>query len=342
MEAALTHITDNLAEIIFASADPANQKPKPGRPVAIDDGRLLNTRDQLLFLFETTWDHVGGKLQWIKKPADVLETLQVWKNDNRENHYYVAQLLLRPASSAASARDLAELRRQTSEANVAQYETRMRIDEYRKALETAERALSPDLSEADKAKVQDQIARRKEKLQSAEAKHALAASRQKQVQERLQDAEAIFARSEFVRFCRSNRYELKPLNLANALAGLPFIGWRQSAIRCTKHPASGSNGMSMQIFDTIRKIADSCTRRSELIQHAEGWLREKRNIKSLGAKELQKKFYYLRWAMKAVLEAETRVTSRELPYAITREYWKRVTHPSNVDSLFEEEERIVD
>jgi hypothetical protein len=86
---------------------------------------------------------------------------------------------------------------------------------------------------------------------------------------------------------------------------------------------------------------DSYTRRSELIEHAEAWLRDKGNVKSLGSQELQKKFYYLRWAIKTVLEAETRVTTKELPYAIAREYWKRVRCPSNVDLLFEEEERIV-
>jgi hypothetical protein len=56
---------------------------------------------------------------------------------------------------------------------------------------------------------------------------------------------------------------------------------------------------------------------------------------------LRKKWYYLRWSIKTVLEAEPRVSSRSLPFAITREYWKRTNRPSNVDALFEEEERIV-
>lgn len=332
------YITDNVAELMLEQAE---EKPKPGRPIAIDEASLVNQRDQLLTLFETTWEHVGDRLPWIKKPAEVLEAIEPWKKDNRHNHTYVAQVLSRPSTVAASASDLAELRRQRNQANISEYETRTRLDEFRKGLETAERAFSPGLSESDKTKVQDQISRRREKFAQAEAEHATASSRQKQVQDRLLDAEASFARSEFVRFCRSNRYELKPLNIANALAGLPYIGWRQSAMRCKKHAAPGVDGQSIQIFRTICKIVDSCTRRLELIQHAEAWLRDKRNVKSLGAQELQKKFYYLRWAIKTALEAESRVTTRELPYAIAREYWKRVGRPSNVDLLFEEEERIV-
>lgn len=317
------------------------KKRRPGRPLAVDDAMLVSARDQLVFLFETTWEHVGERLPWIKKPADVLETLQVWKTDNRHNHYYVAQLLLRPSTVAVEARDLASLRDQLRISNVRARDTWEVCEDCRKALETAQRALGDGLSDEDKVKVQDQIARRSEKLAKAEADYRSAHDRQKQIQESLNDAESSFARSEFVRFIKSNRYRLTPLSTANALAGLPYVGWRQSALRCKKHPAAGSNGLSIQVFNAIRRIANSCPRRSELIGHAECWLKDRKNRKSLGADELRKKFYYFRWAIKTVLEAEERVMTRGLPFAITREYWKRVNQPSPVDQLFEEEERIV-
>jgi hypothetical protein len=97
----------------------------------------------------------------------------------------------------------------------------------------------------------------------------------------------------------------------------------------------------MQVFDTIQRILRSCTRRSDLIGHAERWLRAQNRAKSLGVSELQQKWYYLRWSIKTVLETSPRVPTRELPFAIAREYWKRIGRPSNVDLLFEEEERIV-
>jgi hypothetical protein len=127
------------------------------------------------------------------------------------------------------------------------------------------------------------------------------------------------------------------------MAGLPYIGWRQSVKRCQPHPAPGADGQSMQIFKTIHRIVRSCVRRSDLVGHAERWLKsQKGKHKSLGTSVLREKWYYLRWSIKTVLEAEPRIVSRDLPFAITREYWKRSMKASNVDRLFEEEERIAD
>ncbi len=329
--------TDNVAENIMAFF--AEEKPKPhrGRPIAIDDGRLWNMRDELVFLFENNWADVGGKLRSIKRPADVIETLAVWKN----NDQYVVKYLLRPSSTSASPKWLTVTRRKLGNLNRALYCANDARERCRQSLETAQRALSADLSEGEKAIVQDQISRRAEKFAAADAEYVAATDRQKKMQDLLLDGEAFFARAEFVRFCKSNRYRLKPLNIANALAGLPYIGWRQSAKRCKKQPCPGVNGGSMQIFETIRRIVQSGTRRSELLRHAEQWLRAWGNTKSYGPSELQKKWYYLRWSIKTVLDSTPRVPTRDLPYAITREYWKRIAQPSNVDRLFEEEERIV-
>ncbi len=97
----------------------------------------------------------------------------------------------------------------------------------------------------------------------------------------------------------------------------------------------------MQIFATIQRIVQSGTRRSDLIKQAEQWLRERSDAKSYGVSELQKDWFYLRWSIKTVLEANPRVPTRDLPSAITKEYWKRKSQPSNIDLLFAEEERIV-
>lgn len=316
-------------------------KSEPGRPLAIDDGRLLGARDHLVWLFEQTWADVGERLPWIKKPADVLETVQVWNNRNTcYNQHYIAQSLLRPSTVPANPKWLATNRRKLSTLNVALCDSSDHFDECRQSLEKAERALSNNLSASDKVKVEDQISRRRQKLSQAETEYAAASKRQKETQELLLDGEATVARAEFVRFCRSNRYRLTPLNFANALAGLPYIGWRQSANRCKKHPAPGLDGQSMQVFKTIDRIVRSNVRRSDLLAHAERWLKAQKKQTSLGVSVLREKWYYLRWSIKTVLDAGPRVQTRDLPFAIAREYWKRTGAPSNVDQLFEEEERI--
>jgi len=333
---------DNMAERILGLVSQEKPKPQPGRPIAIDDGRLWGARDQLVWLFEETWAAVGERLPWIKKPADVLDVIRVWDNPNLSTgNHYIAKCLLRPSTIPVTQKWLSARRLELGKLNSAVRDAYDAREKCREALEKAERALSDQLSASDKAAVLDQIFRRGKKLLDAKTEYDSLDKQQRDVQALVLDGEASFARDEFARFCRSNRYRLEPLNLANALAGLPYIGWRQSIKRCQPTPAPGANGQAIQIFRAIERIVRSCVRRSDLAGHADKFLRDKRTKKALGASELRKKWYYLRWSIKTVLDADPRVTTRNLPFAITREYWKRTDRPSNVDALFEEEERIV-
>lgn len=334
----------NVAEKMAGMLDQQKPKQPRGRPIVIDDGRLVGARDHLVWLFEQTWADVGSRLPWIKKPADVLSAIVVWSDPNAcFNQHYIAKSLLRPSSVPANSKWLATIRHELGALNVAVRAASDRRDKCRESFEKAERAMSGQLSANDKSAVEDQILRRRQKLSEAEAEYAAAHKRQKEKQELLLDGEATFARSEFARFCGSNRYRLTPLNIANALAGLPYISWRQSANRCKKYAAPGIDGQSMQVFKTIDRIVKSNVRRSDLLKHAETWLKtqKKRDQKTLGISVLREKWYYLRWAIKSALEADPRIPTRELPFVIAKEFWKRINRPSNVDLLFEEEERIV-
>jgi len=333
---------NNVAEIIDASFSKEGSRRRRGRPIAIDDGRLWGARDHLVWLFETTWPDVGRRLPWIKKPADVLEVLHVWQSENNcYNQHYIAKCLLRSSSTPATPKWLTVTRNRLGELNEAVRSAEEVRRKCRESLETAQRALRPELSDGEKLIVEDLISGRDQKLADAEAEYGRMSSKQRQTEELLRDGEASFARGEFIRFCKSNRYRLTPLNIANALAGLPYVGWRQSAKRCKKQPCAGANGGSMQIFETVRRIVESGTRRSDLIKHTEQWLRARGNAKSFGVSELQKDWFYLRWALKTVLEANPRVATRDLPFAIAKEYWQRKTQPSSLNTLFAEEERIV-
>src|SRR5258708_3399415 len=310
-------VPDNMAEKILGLVSQEKPKPRPGRPIAIDDGRLLGARDYLVWLFEETWADVGERLRWIKKPGDVLDAIRVWDNPNSSTgSHYIAKCLLRPSSVPVTQKWLSARRLELGKLNSAvrdAYDTR---EKCREALEKAERALSDQLSDSDKAAVLDQISRRGTKLSDAKAGYDSLDKQQRDVQELVLDGEASFARDEFARFCGSNRYRLTPMNIANAMAGLPYIGWRQSATRCKKHPSTHGEGQSIQIFRMIERIVRSRVRRADLVGQAEKCLRDKKTKKSIWASELREKWYYLRWAIKPVLDADTRVSSRNLPVAI--------------------------
>ena len=313
-------------------------KKELGRKLSIQDGRLWGQRDSLVFLVEATWPEIGGKLPRIKTVSDVYEVLKVWEEQNRHNTNYVAQTLLRKSATPASANELNERRRRGGELHVAYLDAEQARNKCRTALETAQRTLSPDLSETDRATVEEQISKRTEKLAKAEAELATAQARDHAMQELIDQGETYFARAEFAQFCRSRRYRLTPVNVANALAGLPYIGCRQSIQRCLKQAPSGANGGAMQEFTAIEKIVRSGTRRSELIKHAERWLKSQRNSKSYEVSELRKNWYYLQKSIQAALDARTRTW--DLPFEITKDYRRRKIQPSNIDILFAEEEAL--
>jgi len=63
-----------------------------------------------------------------------------------------------------------------------------------------------------------------------------------QLEVQIRDLEPSFARHELFRFLKSKRYEITPESLANATAGLPYMGWRQSMRRCKERKSLIANG----------------------------------------------------------------------------------------------------
>jgi hypothetical protein len=330
---------NNMAENILALASEEGPKPGPGRPEGIENGRLWNTRDGLVFLLETTWPDVGQKLPKIKKPGDVYDALRVWEQHDRHKQQYVTEILLRSSSSPATGKSLSEKRRQLGTFTKSARSSYEHLEKCCTSFETAMRIDTSQYSESEREVIDEKIKERAEVLAHAGAEYLALLNRQQEMERSMKDCEAHFARTEFAQFCKSERYRKTPLNTANALAGLPYIGWRQSTKRCQKEACPATNGGSMQEFNTILRIIQSCTRKLELVKHAEHWLKSHGPNQSYGISDLQEHWYYLRWSIKTVLDAGTR--SRDLPFAITREYWRRKYHPSNVDRLFAEEERIV-
>jgi hypothetical protein len=61
----------------------------------------------------------------------------------------------------------------------------------------------------------------------------------------------------------SGRYSFNPVNLANAMAGLHEIGWRQSAKRCSPFKSHLREGQNWWLFKLIcRAISPKAVARS--------------------------------------------------------------------------------
>jgi hypothetical protein len=310
-------------------------RSRAGRKPGIDDEYLGGTRDSLVWLLENTWGEVGWNVRTIKTPADVSRALQSWEQHRDK---YVVVALLRPSDHPATAKTLNAMRRRLARLNESvrtAYEFHLKRKE---SLDRAERAMAQSTSQDEKELIAAEREKRLQAFRSAEAEHLAANGRREKLEQQLRDGEAHFARTEFVRFCKSRRYTLNPLNTANALAGLPFIGWRQSAKRCKKWESANANGYTFQVFNNIRRMVDSCPSRTELVGHAEQWLRSKRSSDPYAISQLRQNWYYLRRAIESVLKSKP--PQRALPYLLSSEYLRKTTVRTAVDLLFEEEERI--
>jgi hypothetical protein len=265
----------------------------------------------------------------------VLPSLQIWKERSSE---YVVSILLRPSAIPATSKQLNGQRRALKVLNKKLGASYDLLDKCSSSFERAMRIPNSQVTMDDQMVVDDGIRNRAATLAHVGQEYLEVRDQRDSLEALLNDGEAYFARQEFVKFCRSGRYRITPSNTANALAGLPFIGWRQSAKRCKKWKPAAAKGISYQVFETIRRIASSNTKKSELVRDAELWLRGRRPTESDGIAELREHWYYLRRSINALVDEK--MLRRKLPFAITKEYWRRKANPSPVDLAFAEDERI--
>jgi hypothetical protein len=181
--------------------------------------------------------------------------------------------------------------------------------------------------------------RRKEAWKAEQQYRSLSESEPK-LRARLIDLEASFARQELFRFLKSKRYALTPLNLANAAAGLPYMGWRQSMRRSTKAPSKIANGLSYQIFKAIRYLAKSANKKTE---HAlTTSFRERIPLLpsryQLPRAELAEKWLYLERAIRKAYR--TKPHPKALHFEITKCYFKQIHSQSQVDIVLAEQAKL--
>lgn len=323
-------------EILLGIGSDPIKRPR-GFPTEIDDGRLWNVRQHLRWLLETTWDQVGCRLQTVRTMKDLRRVMKPWeKRIDQEEH--VVRALLRTSERPATSRLLYRQRKQLGQLHERYLSASGWVETCWQSLEKFMVIPAEQLSPAKQDVIRDSIYERTRTLAHAGEECIALGDQEKELDILIRDGEAYFARTEFFDFCRSKRYRLKPLEAANALAGLPFICWRRSAERCRKWKED-SGGLSFEIFRILQRIVSANARRSDLIKDADKFLESKRPP---GAKfalaDLRENRYYLRRSIRSVLEQGTRRS--ELAAAISREYWKRKSQPDAVDRAFAAEERI--
>lgn len=160
-----------------------------------------------------------------------------------------------------------------------------------------------------------------------------------EISEVLRRREAYICQFELLDFLTSQRYTLAPLSLANAMAGLPLIAWRQSIKRCAENIRRNGGTLSYQIFKEVtRALAGPPQTASRTVAQVRTHLVKKRRKPGPAILMLKDDFYYLRVSIEAVYFQKPPRSA--IPFRVSAEYFKRSASRSPYDQVIAEEDRL--
>jgi hypothetical protein len=162
----------------------------------------------------------------------------------------------------------------------------------------------------------------------------------KQVEVQIRDLEPSLARQELFRFVKSKRYEVNAESLANAAAGLPYMGWRQSMRRCKKSKSLTANGGAIQIFKTIRFLVGIAVDKTEksLVAHFRKQVPSLPSRYKVPKSEFADKWLYLERAIRQACRSKPH--PKFLHFEITERYFAQLPSFSVQDRVLAVQNRL--
>lgn len=215
------------------------EKPKKGRR-PFPDNLLLGSRNNWLYTFEEKWHEIGFALIEIRRAGvgTVDDTRKIFDTLKSSDTDVFSKTFPLETTQRVTSKTIRATRSCNSDLHRKAEEMRSRLVELRRSHAEAEHALEAssahdkEILRSHKKTVERSLRQLEEDLKRTE--HDLQESDK---QTRIQ--EAYWYCSQLLDFLvgkRRNRVE--PRNLADALAGLPEMGWRESDARCSKMPRS--------------------------------------------------------------------------------------------------------
>jgi hypothetical protein len=238
---------------------PAKQRgnSRLGRPQEIDDEWLLSRRDGFIDLFAFAWGRVGWELPRARSTHDVvavfggLDVHQRWSD--------LVAPFVRSTTIEATTTEVGRARDELNAAYARLGELERELRPLEERLRQADNAIA--LLPRDKKELPPDVkelrAAQRERARSLKLIKAKADEHMSEVRRRdttFRDVEASAAQRELLAFIASQKYEFDPKNLANAVAGLPRIGWQRSHKRCS---ATKSGLWPHRSFEVFRLIEDA-------------------------------------------------------------------------------------
>jgi hypothetical protein len=312
--------------------------PRRGRPTGLSDAELHTRRDQFVQIFEGAWFDIYRELQRCKKPDDLIRIFTPIANPQTWWHEPLG-IFCRSSSESASGATLRRVRAELRSVVEPLYTAELSKRQAEEQLNQTNSALA-NARGSNRRMVKRARKKKRKEAWKAEVPYQPLAKKEKQLRGRLIQLEASFARQEVFNFLKSERYTLTPLNLANAVAGLPHMGWRRSVTRGKKAASKIANGTMFQIFKAMRYLVTNANRKSEneLVTSIHDGILSLPSRYQLPKAELARNWFSLRRAIREAYRGDP--LPKALICEITKRYFKLICSQSQVEVALTEQFKL--
>ena len=320
------------------------QLRKSGRPTIADDF-LLWSRNQWRVFFEQCWPEIGWPLSQIRKRRSdtIKDVRQVFVKVAGKPLCDHANAFLRGEPERITVQ---ALRKQTIASNGLRYEVQdmqnKRPELQRLCIEAAT-ALS-QASEGENATIQAELVRRIHAVKQHEVGFAAKERECIALENQVRNGEVYLYCSELLNFLQSEgkrKRAVTPSNLANALAGLPHMRWRQSDTRCSKMLADAFAQHPYAVFLLIERLLRrmGAKRGKFLLGAFRSELLKTPKKENYPRDSICEQWRDFRLAVEEV--SKSKHQSGFIPYAITSAFLKNVSRQkTSADNVLDAQEKV--
>ena len=319
-----------------SNAVPDERSPEAsgGRPQQISDGRLSGRRNSLFEALGRHWGELGWELKTARSPREVGVVLSSLA------HLYPflfdLPFLKKVTVTSASAEDLRKVRRRSFSIDEALHAVRSDLGKQEKLVAEARKALAQ--AQAGERReaidvVTAELTARTAKLKKLQSRLRKMNSESESLRTKLKNLETCYAETEIFKLIQSRNYRLTPQTFANAMAGLPYIGWRQSRKRCAKIPLGLKPSGLYCVFEAVRYILNQASRPLAENDPLELFEKGISTLPKRGNYEFAQEYLLKNWIhLKKALTSTwySRIGRDELLHRITAAFEESIRHPPTV------------
>ena len=300
-----------------------------GRSQGMTDEALHRKRADLNFILEQNWGLIGWELQRAKSQVDIRDAFSLIT----EHHHPLLDALRHAPTQHATSDALRTLRKELAEVRDQSRNAYLALKCAKQNAEYARSAVNGNEDHIARLDLQRLLDEMETRHTCAMTDSASIRKRHVELDSQLVEQEAYFAQSQLLNFIQSGRREFTPLNLAMAMAGLPYLTARVSCERCSAIKPREESGQTFRMFQAVEAVFVRLPRDAdEEVERMRSYLLHSRRKKETHIVELRKHWYFLESAIRTVCQ-NTKTPKGALPFRIFAEYQRRFGRQSQANIL---------